>query len=367
MRNLQSLTTSIFLPLFLISHVDGLFSTLTYSSILLQDKPGTYTDQQKRTSCTTPRKAAVQRGGMDPLINSSTTSLHSLTERPIHRISFPYSLKPYPDANLDDSKKTTTALIILNSPIHDPSTNPVFTSLWNISTFRVCADGGANRLYDATVSKAVHSDGDPQKVTDTDSNNFVPDLIRGDLDSLQPHVRSFYESKGCRVECDPDQDSNDLDKALKSIFQRMKSDACRDQFENVLVYVYGAFGGRFDQEMASIQALYKWAEEFQYNIFLYNSETCAMLLPPSHRNEVILEVNWKNNNAKIEGNACGLIPIGSRCDSARTSGLKWNLDGQSLEFGGLVSTSNRMIEDTITVHASHQLIFTAEINEDFYL
>jgi len=40
-------------------------------------------------------------------------------------------------------------------------------------------------------------------------------LIIGDLDSLDPKIREYYEnSMGVRVERDGDQDSNDLDKAL---------------------------------------------------------------------------------------------------------------------------------------------------------
>jgi Thiamine pyrophosphokinase len=46
--------------------------------------------------------------------------------------------------------KTVVAMIILNSPIANPP-SPIFQTLWNLSSFRICADGGANRLYDATV------------------------------------------------------------------------------------------------------------------------------------------------------------------------------------------------------------------------
>lgn len=63
-----------------------------------------------------------------------------------------------------------------------------------------------------------------------------------------------------------------------------------------------------------------------------------------------------------EGPTCGLVPLGGRCDRATTSGLRWDLDGaRPLEFGGLVSTSNRAAEPIVTVEASAPLLFTAEM------
>lgn len=63
-----------------------------------------------------------------------------------------------------------------------------------------------------------------------------------------------------------------------------------------------------------------------------------------------------------EGPTCGLIPVGCRCDSIVTSGLKWDSDGSMpMEFGGLVSSSNRIMEKVVTVKASHPIVFTAEL------
>ena len=339
------------------------------------------------SSCTTISKELPVHKIVLPLTLATATATTTTSRGELDSTST--SSSPY----FSSSKtKTDISLIILNSPIHDPLHNPIFQTLWDQSTIRICADGGANRLYEATVlSSTLGTNADQGEGGEEDNNNnnnnnnsvrtthFIPDLIRGDLDSLRPDVRDYYESRGCRVECDPDQNSNDLDKAMQAICNIQKNvekeeggegdgsngDGDDDHgdgtgpYDNVLVYVYGAFGGRFDQEMASIQALYKWGKTFQYNMFLYNNETCAMLLPPSYRNEVRLADNWKHGT---EGPNCGLIPIGCRCDSVITSGLKWNLDAQSLEFGGLVSTSNRIIEDTVVVHTSQPLIFTAEIS-----
>uniref|UniRef100_A0A7S1ZSZ4 N-acetyltransferase domain-containing protein n=1 Tax=Ditylum brightwellii TaxID=49249 RepID=A0A7S1ZSZ4_9STRA len=257
------------------------------------------------------------------------------------------------------------ALVILNTPMSSPPSS-IFTHLWNMASFHVCADGGANRLYDATITK------------DNEDNKYIPELIRGDLDSLRSNVESFYKSKGCKVERDSDQDTNDLDKALQVILKKYSSHE-NNKEEEMSVYIYGAFGGRFDQEMASIQALYKWQTHFHNKIFLYNDETCAFILAQSIRNEIRLpfygddhdnhneqDVDDKGKDKGLvhgEGPTCGLIPIGCKCDFVQTTGLKWNLHGDvPLEFGGLVSTSNHASEECITVICSEPLIFTAEIS-----
>ena len=250
-----------------------------------------------------------------------------------------------PPINNDSKEQPTTALIVLNSPIARPPSR-LFEKLWDLSSVRICADGGANRLYEATADNR---------------KRWIPNRIRGDLDSLDPEVRAFYESSNingensghCLIEKIPCQNSNDLTKALQvcntDIYQR--------------IFIYGAFGGRFDQEMASFQSLYAWGPKFNYQIWLYSDETCAVLIPPNITAQIKLPCfdNHVPDDDLGEGPTCGLIPLGCICDSLITTGLKWNLDGVPSEFGGLVSTSNRIMEPIVTIRASHPIVFTAEI------
>lgn len=259
---------------------------------------------------------------------------------------------PFLESDGDDSSESV--LVILNSPIPKPP-SLLFQRLWNSSIYKICADGGANRLYDSCVDE---------------KEQYIPDTIRGDLDSLRQEVRTFYQERGTSIQEDSDQNTNDLDKALQLIKTK------QDEFysfppSNRRVCVYGAFGGRFDQEMAAIQALFNWSGTFQHKLVLYDDNTCAFLLPDVIRNEIRLpfygesppnEDKNASDDLVGEGPTCGLIPIGHRCEFVRTSGLKWNLDGSvALEFGGMVSTSNRAMENVVTVQASHPLVFTAEM------
>jgi thiamine pyrophosphokinase len=261
------------------------------------------------------------------------------------------------DATDTGTRQKQTALVILNSPIQKPP-SPLFEALWNKSQYRVCADGGANRLYRSTVNDA--GAGLDHALS---QKQYIPNLIIGDLDSLQTRVGDYYKIAGgsgtCNIVCDPDQDRNDLDKSLGAILEHYQMNGSHRIGR---VIVYGAFGGRFDQEMGCIQALYKWSHQFDYNMWLYDDQTVCWLLPADRMNHIQLpRYDTTVKNVLGEGPTCGLIPIGGAVDSATTTGFKWDLNEDATAFGGLVSTSNRVMAETVTVRASHPLVFTAEI------
>lgn len=57
---------------------------------------------------------------------------------------------------------------------------------------RICADGGANRLFDAAPQWA------PQRTPEEARSAFTPHVIKGDLDSIRPEVAKFYTERGAR-------------------------------------------------------------------------------------------------------------------------------------------------------------------------
>jgi thiamine pyrophosphokinase len=51
-------------------------------------------------------------------------------------------------------------------------------SIWNNFEFKICAEGGANRLYDQlNINKRPL---------------YIPDYIVGDLDSIRDEVKEYY-------------------------------------------------------------------------------------------------------------------------------------------------------------------------------
>jgi thiamine pyrophosphokinase len=306
----------------------------------------------------------------------------------------------------EQQQQSRTALIILNAPIQSPM-SPLFQQLWHSSSFRVCADGGANRLLNVCHPMSLGQNptvvvtrmDDPSTaaaaaaaaVESNTTTSYIPDCITGDLDSLLPATRQYYLQHGVRIVPVPDQDTNDLDKAIVAVLEHFAvndATAVASSIGEPLLpaatircVVYGAFGGRFDQEMASFQSLYKYnnnATTVSLQLFLYDDHTMAFLLPAGCINHIHLLSPTASRNATTtssstatttsehvsEGPTCGLIPLGGTVESVTTTGLQWNLHNQPTMFGGLVSTSNRMVtaDATMTVVCSHPLVFTAQVH-----
>ena len=201
----------------------------------------------------------------------------------------------------------------------------------NMASYIACADGGANRLYDATQGQVV------------------PNVIIGDLDSLRIDVKKYYAARKSDTKTEiikaNDQDRHDLDKTLQHINDNRLdilagAAAKTTSTEKMYILVIGALGGRFDHDMANINTLFKWTKYFD-SLTLLSEENMVQLLEPG-RHEIIPEVS-------LEGPSCGLIPIGFPVEGISTSGLKWNLSKQELTFGGLVSTSNQIVGEKIIV------------------
>ena len=289
-----------------------------------------------------------------------------------------------------ESSTIPSALIMLNTPIKSNGVctknnsydrnikqlSGVLGMLWETSSYRICADGAANRLYDATVTVGEEL---------STSNKYLPNIITGDLDSVRSDVLKYYEMKGVSIVRIEDQNFHDLDKSLMAV-EKWIEESSLDKQSNTYndktstnkirrAFIYGGFGGRLDQEMGVINALCVWGkkEAFQHtNLAVYDEENCAFVVPKIPiKSEIRIRFpdNCTTNddsNAKQtcvgEGPTCGLIPIMGRCKSVVTTGLKWNLDGSMpLEFGGLVSSSNHITDEVVTIETSSPLLFTTEM------
>ncbi len=222
------------------------------------------------------------------------------------------------------------ALVILNTR-DDVDSDSLLRRLWNRARVKVCADGGANRLYDRCE-------------TTRERETYVPDAIVGDLDSIRDEVRTYYEQRGAQVVHRPDQDHNDFEKCLVEVENRLGAEAT--------VLALGAFGGRFDHEMAAINVLHMYTARFA-RLVIMGAGNVAFVLSPRCSHVITLD-------DRFEGPTVGLIPVGSPC-RVTTSGLRWNLDDRCLQFGELVSSSNEVVGE-VRVCTNSPLVWTAEFN-----
>ncbi|KAF9902177.1 hypothetical protein EC991_005223 [Linnemannia zychae] len=256
------------------------------------------------------------------------------------------------------------ALIILNQPILINRT--LFNNVWKNATYRFCADGGANRLYDLLK-------------TDEERAKFLPDRIRGDLDSLRDSVKEYYEAQGVAVECVDDDYSTDFMKCVELVrardsdlttnsskattanstpvisttASRVPAHSTQEErwANNYGIVALGGTGGRFDQSMSSIHHLYILNQERQAT--LVSDESIVIVLGAGTH-----EINC---NLDIEGPTCGIIPVGSSEATLTTSGLKWDIEDWKTSFGTQISTSNALVGSKVIIKTTAPVVWTTEL------
>ncbi|OWF46943.1 thiamin pyrophosphokinase 1-like isoform X2 [Mizuhopecten yessoensis] len=229
--------------------------------------------------------------------------------------------------------KDGVTLMILNQPQDIDVT--FMKQMWAKATLKATVDGGTNVLYDSVKA---------------DRDLYIPDLISGDFDSIRPEVSEFYKSKGVEIVSTPDQDYIDFAKALRLLISKSA------QVE--VIVALGAFGGRMDQVFANIDVLHQAQKLTSVPVVLASHCQMCVLLKQGMKH--CLQVDTGH-----EGDWCGLIPVGRPCLHITTTGLKWNLDNQGMEFGQLISTSNALEGNgLVTIETDNDLLWCMEVKPD---
>lgn len=157
-----------------------------------------------------------------------------------------------------------------------------------------------------------------------------PDVIIGDMDSF----RAQPEFGELNIIIDTDQETNDLEKALKHAKMLGGSH----------VTILGATGIRLDQTLKNISVMQQF-----YGIFdelIFRDELCWMRILPQ---DFSFDVN--------PGTVVSLFPISGVVEGITTSGLKYPLNNESLENGVRDGSSNESISSKVTVtHRSGSLL-----------
>ena len=156
---------------------------------------------------------------------------------------------------------------------------------------------------------------------------LAPDLVVGDLDSVDPAALEAARSAGVEIEQHPvDKDSTDLELALG---------AARVRGAERVIVVSGGPGERLDHFVAELA-------------LLASDEGPAEALVGSSRIQVVRGPG----SVEVRGEPGGLVSLVTARGDVRgvtTHGLRWALDGETLRFGTTRGVSNELVGERATV------------------
>lgn len=157
-----------------------------------------------------------------------------------------------------EGNKPEYVLVILNTKIIDESR---LVDVWNKARFKVTVDGGSNQWFQIV---AKHSSRIPSP---------YPDLITGDLDSIDKEVLDYFAKKS-RVCKTPDQNYTDFTKALFEVGKIESLSHCD-------IVAYAEHSGRLDQIFGIFETLYHVQDK---SVFVVSSTSIEWLLLPGKHN-----------------------------------------------------------------------------------
>ncbi|KAG8759951.1 hypothetical protein FRC14_004504 [Serendipita sp. 396] len=220
------------------------------------------------------------------------------------------------------------ALVVLNQSF----SRELFDAVWYACEWRVFADGGSNRVFDLVGERW---------------QDYLPDLITGDLDSIRPDVQQQYVTSGVKVLKDNDLNATDLMKCFNAI-QKLES-ILGDEYS---VIVLGGVSGRLDHSVHTMSYIHK-LRKVRRQVFVITNESIAWVLDEG---EHIIHLD-----RSFLGPTCGLLPIGVASTVISMTGLKWNWTDHHSSFDGDVSTSNWLANDDVWVKTTNPIWWTIEL------
>ncbi|KAI5967908.1 THI80 [Candida margitis] len=238
-------------------------------------------------------------------------------------------------------------------------------AVWIHCGLVVCSDGGANRLHDYFSN-------------DKEREDYLPNYIVGDFDSLRDDVKSFYQSRGVKIIQQYGQYSNDFQKSIRCIQLHFllseqgkawphidKDDGLREIWENEIggtsniqihVYALSVIGGRFDQTIQSINQLYiLHQKEPNLHVFFITNDDLIFLLYKG-----VNYVSYPNRAIFCKDTSspplCGLLPLGDKPVVLNSFGFRYDVKNWVTQIMGKISSSNRVAVNQSTIRFASSYI-----------
>lgn len=202
-------------------------------------------------------------------------------------------------------------------------------SLMDRADVLVCCDGALGQLARRCVECSVTEDSGKRR------GLRLPDAVVGDLDSISPSLRKKFS--GITVH-DPDQQTNDLTKAMKVTLERF----CGD--DGAAIHILGASGKREDHTIGNLSLLMEYEKMFDLSARGISVEMVS---------------DWSTAFAVTDSCSfyCGHgRSISLFCNDStvriHSDGLEWPLDDVVFD-NWWKGTLNRSDKDKVTLSLSH--------------
>ncbi|KAK2720941.1 thiamin pyrophosphokinase 1-like [Artemia franciscana] len=227
------------------------------------------------------------------------------------------------------------ALFLESQPFHEENRN-IILDLWKRAKLRACVDQGLIE-WDHFIKSLEEADR---------SDILMPDIISGDFKSVDPDIISQYQSRGAKAEKREDRHETDLHHAVKIIKNELTA---RNQKINCGVAVVNA-NDRFDHTMAFVNELFQGSDTLEVPLYLLSNKSLTWRLPTG-RHRIFL-------NQSVHKKWSSIIPVGQPA-YVTTTGLRWNMIMQRLEFGGVISTSNEIGDQKeVSIECDRPVLFS---------
>jgi thiamine pyrophosphokinase len=187
----------------------------------------------------------------------------------------------------------------------------------------ICADGGTHH------ARAM---------------GLTPDVVVGDLDSLDPGLRTEMEGVGVRFEVHPTRkDETDLELALGLAIAEGADD----------IEILAMLGGRLDQSLANV-------------LLLARSEWAPARVRVTEGNQTAWPVRG-GQETTIQGK-CGdllsLVPLTALVTGVTLEGVEWPLTNATLHFGSTLTISNTLMKPTARLKVEDGLVLVIHQSTD---
>jgi thiamine pyrophosphokinase len=200
------------------------------------------------------------------------------------------------------------ALVFANGNL-DHSAN--LSALLTQADLLIAADGGANHCTRLGIT---------------------PDILLGDLDSIEPAILTKLENEGISIHRHPTRkDATDLELALDLAVEKGAQ----------TIWLVGALGGRWDMSLANI--MLAASDKYKDQRILLLGQDCSMeILQPGKIHTVSGTSGQNISLLPLKDNVCGVTLIG----------FEYPLKNHTISFGSTLGVSNILKDDQATVQHS---------------